>query len=532
MNYLLVMPKNLSKMECMSVFPLGLSYVSASLKQKGYNVFTANLDFHEGDTLSILRKLILNNNIGVICTSGLSPDCSKVKEVLDIARDINPKIITVVGGGIISSDPEPAMRVLGADFGVIGEGEVTICELANALDSDQSYIKISGLIFKNADNSFKTTSKRQEIADIDSIPFPDFEGFNYREWTRCTGFGVLFAERSCPFNCTFCFHPEGEKYRQRSLENVFKEIDYQIQNFGIKYISLTSELFSTKRKRIAEFCDRIKSYNISWACSLRVCDIDADLLHMMKSAGCNHVCIGLESADNSVLKSMRKGITVEQIERALVLTYEANMRIMTGFIFGDINESRETVENTLRFWQRHNDDHYINLTMISVYPGTFLYKHACETGIIKDREQFLRDGCPYTNISKLADTEYRDLISRITELRLQAHVPAKSLAIKAITLNGDCSVEYACRKCEVKSKIQVNFWFGLETICPSCGLINFIDPFKKHCIRKIVYLPISHLISRLSCGAPAECTTSSSKNMTCFPRKGSYWLTGTSLYMA
>ena len=141
MNYLLVMPKKLSTGASTTsiIFPLGIAYVSAALKQAGYRAFTANLDFPEGDNYSILRELMLANHIDVVCTGGLSLDCHKIREVIDIARKINPKIITVVGGGIISSDPETAMRVLDADIGVIGEGEHTMCELANALDNGETY---------------------------------------------------------------------------------------------------------------------------------------------------------------------------------------------------------------------------------------------------------------------------------------------------------------------------------------------------------------------------------------------------------
>ncbi len=120
MNYLLVMPKNLGSVEHFNIFPIGLAYISASLKKGGFHVFTANLDYLEGDTSSILEKLLSDHDIDVVCTGGLSRDYHKLKEVIDTARRINPQIVTVVGGGIISSDPQTAMRVLDADIGVVG----------------------------------------------------------------------------------------------------------------------------------------------------------------------------------------------------------------------------------------------------------------------------------------------------------------------------------------------------------------------------------------------------------------------------
>jgi DNA-directed RNA polymerase subunit RPC12/RpoP len=122
--------------------------------------------------------------------------------------------------------------------------------------------------------------------------------------------------------------------------------------------------------------------------------------------------------------------------------------------------------------------HYLNLAMISVFPGSFLYKYACETGIIQDRQKFLLDGCPLVNVSKLTQEEYRDLTSRITELRLHPHVPAGKVTIHAINPDGECETEFICRKCGVATKLMASFWFGREIRCPACGLTNFIDPFQ------------------------------------------------------
>ncbi len=480
MKYLLVMPKKLSSIDHFNIFPIGLAYISASLKKAGHRVVTANLDFMEGDTRSILAELIRREQIDVLGTGGLSRDCGKLKEVIDTAREIKPNILTVVGGGIISSDPEPAMRILGADIGVIGEGEVTMCELAQALENGKNLCHVNGLIYWNERGGFHRTPKRQEINDIDRIPIPDFDGFNYKEWVQCSGGGgTVLSDRSCPFHCTFCFHPTGEKYRQRSLDNIFKEIDHQVKHYGVTCIGLTSELFSTNKQRVVDFCRRIKKYEIPWSCCLRVGDVDADMLEMMKTSNCVNVVLGLESADNEILKSMRKGTTVQQIERALELTYAAGLMVEGGFIFGDVNENRDTALNTLRFWEKHNQKHYLNISMIYVFPGSQLYQHACDSGIISNREQYLQDGCPLINVSQMSPAEFTELTSTITELRLHPHVPAGPFQINKIGTDGECQVEYACRKCRLQNKTEVNFWFGREIRCSSCNLTNFVDPFQK-----------------------------------------------------
>lgn len=484
MNYLIVMPKGSTMGETTHdiIFPLGIAYVSASLKQAGYSVTTANLEYCDGDTDTILQDLIVSNNIDVICTGGLSRDCHKIKGVFDSARAINARIITVAGGGIITADPEPAMNVVGADIGVIGEGEITICELAKALDNGSALDDVDGLIYKDKDGVLIRTKPRQEIMDIDSIPLPDFDGFSYSKYARVRG-GLIVGSRSCPCKCTYCFHPSGKTYRQRSLDSVFGEMDYQIKNFNINAFGLTEELFANSKKRVLDFCGRVKARGVSWVCAMRVCDVDLGLLTTMKASGCEAICFGLESADNIVLKSMRKNITVEQIEYALNSCYEAGIRVVGQFIFGDIAENMDTVKTTLEFWYKHNMQTEISLNMIIAYPGSYLYKHACSTGLIKDKEQFLNNGCPLVNLSLLSDTEYADLLSLTEELKLHPHTMAKEIRINEIQQDGNCKLEAVCRKCGARTSHEMFFWFKNAYPCPTCSLNNEVDPFTvaSHC---------------------------------------------------
>lgn len=462
------------------IFPLGMAYVSASLKQAGYRVFTANLDFIEGDTAQILNAMMREHAIDVVCTGGLSLDVHKIKEVIDIARAIDPEITTVVGGGIISSDPEVAMRVLGADIGVIGEGEITICELAHTLDNGLGLQDVAGLIYKTSTGELHTTPARPEIQDIDTIPFPDLEGFGYGHFVRSTGgSGMVLSDRSCPMSCTFCFNPTGRTFRQRSFDNLFAEIDFQIKTYQLKSIGFTSELFAIKKQRLYEFCERIKGYGISWACNLRVRDVDADVLKVMSDAGCREICYGLESADNTVLKSMRKAITVDHIEHALEVSYQANIGTpASNFIFGDVAETVETAENTLNFWRKYNKKMHINLTMIQTYPGTHLYNVACEKGIITDRERFLLEECPVVNVSRMSDLEFHSLRSRINELQLEPHIPASAVRLLEIQQNGDCRAEFTCRRCGEKTEIDQFFWYKIMYGCNGCGTQNEVDTFE------------------------------------------------------
>ena len=200
------------------------------------------------------------------------------------------------------------------DYGVIGEGELTVCELADALEGNRTCENVEGIIFRRDDGSWQTTSQRPEIMDLDALPYPDYESMEFAEvldklptdiYALGKGrFGFVSFGRSCPFNCTFCFHPSGTQYRKRSMESVFREIDYLIEKFNIRNIAITDELFVAKIDDVKEFCQKIKARNIGFVISLRVDMVRRDMLELLKDAGCLAVAFGLESADDRILKSM------------------------------------------------------------------------------------------------------------------------------------------------------------------------------------------------------------------------------------
>ena len=481
MNYLLVMPKNAAKSSGgYNVFPVGIAYVAASLRGNDINVFTSNLEFVEGDTFHSLTDLMLRHKIDAICTSGLSRDYNKIAEIIACARRINPGVLTIVGGGIISGDPESAMAALDADIGVVGEGEITMVELAQALDRNMSYANIPGLIYRTSVNGYINTGGRAEIPDIDAIPMPDYDGFAFSQYMKSINYAVAYviASRSCPYSCTFCFHPSGKKYRQRSLDNLFVEIDYLVKTYKINNLVISDELFAFKRERVLQFCKRISAYSITWTVQLRVCDVDKEILRTMRNSGCICVSYGVESADNAILKSMKKHITVEQIEVALQDTYDANIDIQGGFIFGDVAESMETARRTLK-WHAEHVIYGLELNMINIFPGTGLYKYACEHGIIKDKIAFLKDGCPLTNVSTLRDDEYKALASLVYETNMRAKYLPDKYSLGDIDKNGKFPAEITCNKCGATFVCTMDGLHNKRIDCPKCLQRYYVDPFQK-----------------------------------------------------
>ncbi|WP_094606113.1 hypothetical protein SPSIL_007830 [Sporomusa silvacetica DSM 10669] len=417
LNYLFVMPRIVTRDDMTYQLPYGFCMVSSALKASGRSVFTLNLNY-KANPYDLLRQTIIDNSIDVVATGGLSGQYSLLKEITDTAKSANPDVITIVGGGIITAEPDVAMEALGtADYGITGEGEITINALAYALENDGDVGQVEGVVLREG----TVSPLRPEIANLDILPFPDYDGFEYNLLLRDKMFSssgvnektaVVTTGRSCPFNCTFCFHSSGKKYRRRSIDNIFQEIDWIISNYDIKYIMFVDELFVKDKKFVKEITDRIKKLNVKYWVQTRVDMITKEILQMLKDSGCYEITYGVESADNNILKSMQKNITVEQIERAFNLSCEVGLPAKGYIIFGDLEETVETINNSLNWWRAH-PEFDIRLWWILTFPGSYLYKVACRRGLISDRVQYLKNNDTQLNISKMSDEQYWEMVKRV-----------------------------------------------------------------------------------------------------------------------
>lgn len=435
MNILLVVPRFVENGKYYN-FPYGLGYVSACLKEANFNVHCLNLCHHDEDIKTILSTYINKFNIDIIFTGGMSIHWNIIEELLNIIKIIDHNIITVAGGAIVTADPEHAINNLQIDYGIIGEGEITSVELVTALIEKENFetnqtnnIKqiytmhsVDGIIYKE-NNCLVITTKRSPIDNLNLIPYPDYEGLEFDKWIEIDeilrgGLTGLFFDidnkmrpaeintsRSCPYNCTFCFHPLGNKYRQRSLDNVFKEIDYLIEKYDINMLLILDELFSNDTNRILDFTKRIKKYNIFWNAQWRVDNINEEILKELKKSNFTTLGLGLESVSDIVLTSMNKHTTKEKINKSYELCVKNKITPGGNIILGDVAETKETMMESINWWKEH-PEYNVNVRHIIALPNSKIWQHCLSTGLIKDKTQFIKDGFPVINMSKIDDETF------------------------------------------------------------------------------------------------------------------------------
>ena len=426
MKVLIVMPRFSCDTSQYYYQPQGLLFVSSYLKQKGFDVKCLNLN-HYGPKK--LTEVLSSDAFDVVCTGGMHVHYHPVKEIVDETKAVDRRIRVVVGGGLVTAHPQFAVKHLDSDFHVLHEGEETCANLLTALKNDENPENVLGIAFKKNGDYFETP-EAPLIENLDTIPFPDYESFEYDyyldNYSFSTQLGVsqnsqrtsyVAGSRDCPAKCTFCYRIMHGSYRVRSVDNVMKEIRYQLDRFKINDLYVNDEIFAMNKNRVIEFCEKIKPFNLQWNAQMRVNMADENILRLMKDAGCQRIGFGFESGSQPVLKSMKKGIRVEQIETAMVLTKKAKMSINANFIFGDPAETVETARETFDFYRRHKG-YGVLAIMLAPYPGTSLYYDFLNKNVIKDPVKFFVDSYDdngdVVNLTDMSDDEYRSLRLKTT----------------------------------------------------------------------------------------------------------------------
>lgn len=375
MKILFVVPSNKSLFggRGLTAHPhVGVACLSAFLKQKDVEV--AVFDEGLGDGLDGFKRLIAEFKptlIGITifsyCYDFAYVLIKKIKEITDTP--------IVAGGPHICAIGKKILKDTEIKFAVKQEGEFTLLELLQQLSCQcPDYNKIKGLIWRDRDNIVENES-RPLIEDLDSLPFPDYDVFDINRYI-CFKYKMLplITSRGCPFGCNYCSVrlSMGQGFRARSAKNVFSEIKH-FYDRGYRSFDINDDCFTLDIKRAEDICDLIITSNLKIRFQLyngiRVDTVNPLLLEKMRRAGCFFIAYGCEAGTPKVLKAIKKGITLEQVRKAVSWANEAGIRNCVNFIIGHKEETYEDALKTLDFAKSLKTD-FVNFYNLLPYPGT------------------------------------------------------------------------------------------------------------------------------------------------------------------
>jgi anaerobic magnesium-protoporphyrin IX monomethyl ester cyclase len=338
------------------VYPsLGLGYVAAALEKENNEVKMIDCDAEKID-LTGIEKIYREYKPEIVGIYTMTWTYREAQEITKHLKTINPKLIVIAGGPGITSMPEIALKYTDFDFGVRGEGEVTVIEIINTiLRGEHDFSKIKGLIFRK-DGKIIANEFRPLIQNLDSVPFPSRHLMpikNYFDvFTQKKYFATIIATRGCPFNCTFCDRENrmGKNWRMRSPQNIVNEIQEIRLKYGIKEFMFFDDNLIVDKDWIYRLCEEIakRKLRILWECRARAdMLLDENLLKAIKKAGCYRIRIGFESGDNEILKVVKKDITTDQSRQCAKLCKKTGIEIFGYFMMGSPRETEITLQKTI-----------------------------------------------------------------------------------------------------------------------------------------------------------------------------------------
>lgn len=372
---------------------MSLGYIAQVLSANGieYRV----LDMMLGYSLKDLQQRIDTFKPDLIGATLFSYKYKVTFDLLTAIKRYHPSVATIIGGPFVSSMRKQVLEGCPAvDFGIVMEGEKAIVDLCRG----EELKNIKGLIYRNGEE-IVFNGNLELISNLDSIPFPTYEGFEIPKYIDEKS---LISSRGCPYSCVYCSVGVtiGKKIRLRDPAHVVDEIHYWYRK-GHRQFAFLDDNFTFYKDHVLGICTEIERRELRdlfLRCAAARADrVDREILQAMKNVGFRTIAFGVEAGNNRILKILKKGETMEEIEEAIGTACDLGYDVYLNFLIGSPYETLADIQDTKRVALKY-PIFYAEFYNIIPYPGTELYDWLCHKGyLFKEPESFLNDDSQYSD---------------------------------------------------------------------------------------------------------------------------------------
>lgn len=373
---------------------IGLATLSAICKGKGHKTALIDSSFGISDSEILKKAKRFKPEIVVITTA--TNDFNYAVHIANLLkRKINSDIPIVVGGYHPTISPEEAINKECFDIVCVGEGEEALIELLDKIEKGKSIDKIKNFWIKKKDGAVLKNPIRPLIQNLDNLPFPDREIFDYEKYLKWNhGTATFISTRGCPFQCTYCinhflsklYQGKGKYIRYRSVDNLLQEIKEVLKRYGagVKNIEFYDDTFTLHDERVKEFCEKYpKEIEIPFNINIRVNAVNPNIFPLLKKAGCVRVSIGVESGDDYIRnKILKRNMTNEQIINTFQAAKKAGLKTYSFNMVGIPFETKESIRKTIELNRKCKPD-YIGVSIFNAFKGTEIYDICKKNGWLK-----------------------------------------------------------------------------------------------------------------------------------------------------
>src|SRR5271166_5370340 len=314
-----------------------------------------------------------------------------------LMKTANPKLKIGMVGAAAAVEPERILSAaLAVDFAAGSEFDFTVREVAEGRELGA----VPGLTYRDKNDALIHTRPRAPLENMDALPFVtpvykrDLDIRKYFIGYLKHPYLSFYTGRGCKSRCTFCLWPQtvgGHRYRTRSVGHVVDEVRWAVRAFPeVKEIFFDDDTFTDNAPRAAEIARELGKLGVTWSCNAKA-NVARDLLKTMRDNGLRLLLVGYESGNQQILHNVKKGMRVDVARRFTRDCHDLGIVIHGTFIIGLPGETKNTIEETIRFACEINP-HTIQVSLAAPYPGTELYRQAIENGWLDLQHGELIDG--------------------------------------------------------------------------------------------------------------------------------------------
>ena len=452
--------------------PLGLMYIASVLEQSNYkteilDAFMTDAPFvKNGKAISVglpygqIKAQISSRKPDIIGIAG--PFTCQIEHSLkisSIAKEIDPSILTVVGGPHVTVVPKGFLEeAKNVDIAVTGEGEYAMRDIAEYFQGKKQLEDILGIAYRK-NGEIKVNSPRPFLKNLDELPYPAYDHVDMEQYLNPKKIGYrsfrnraisMITSRGCPFNCCFCsvhLHM-GKGFRAHSENYVLNHIQFVVDKFKVKNVFFEDDNLTFDIPRFEAICDGLisRKIKIGWETpnGVRADRLNLHLLEKMKKSGCQSVFFGVESGDQQILdKVICKSLDLNQVVEVAKLCRNIGLKTGGFYIIGFPGETKENMQRTVDFALMLKRDFDVGMHLFVATPsfGTQLYEQCKAKGYIKEdlawdsfAEARQPKGMPLISTDDFTSEEVKEIASKALaeykKLSLVGHIKNPRKALK------------------------------------------------------------------------------------------------------
>jgi anaerobic magnesium-protoporphyrin IX monomethyl ester cyclase len=407
--------------------PVGLACILSAVKKANIEFDLYDMDAHDL-SVDALHDHLQQKTYDIVALGAIVTALKLVREIALIVRESNPAATIIAGNSVSTSIPEMLLRHTEVDIAVLGEGDVTIVDLLQVIDTNETLDQVKGIAFLR-DGEFIKTLAREPISNLDEIGFPNWDLFDLPRYNEHMLKPVmddsmvsivypLNAARGCPFDCTFCYHVfKGLRYRKYSEEAVMQEFTRLHEKYRATFIFFWDELTFPNITAVEKMVARLEQlpFRVGWDAITRgdlFSQANVPLVQRMHDAGCKSISFSIENANPEILKAMNKKIRLDRVVEHCETLIRGGVTPLTSIIFGYPQETPETIQMTINLCERCNI--YPSVGFLEPLPGTPIYEWAVQNDYIKDEMEYLLDAGDrqdlHVNLTRMSSVELVDTV--------------------------------------------------------------------------------------------------------------------------